>query len=69
MSSPYSSRENVQSPLQSPSIAGSPMSSVYQTSRKSSQTSTSGLSGKILIFVYTSIYKYENILFNVLFTG
>ncbi|XP_060856008.1 MAP kinase-activating death domain protein isoform X3 [Metopolophium dirhodum] len=44
MSSPYSSRENVQSPLQSPSIAGSPMSSVYQTSRKSSQTSTSGLS-------------------------
>lgn len=51
MSSPYSSRENVQSPLQSPSIAGSPMSSVYQTSRKSSQTSTSGLSGKILIFV------------------
>ncbi|KAL4104662.1 hypothetical protein QTP88_019944 [Uroleucon formosanum] len=44
MSSPYSSRENVQSPLQSPSIAGSPISSVYQTSRKSSQTSTSGLS-------------------------
>ncbi|XP_025203393.1 MAP kinase-activating death domain protein-like isoform X3 [Melanaphis sacchari] len=43
-SSPYSSRENVQSPLQSPSIAGSPMSSIYQASRKSSQTSTSGLS-------------------------
>ncbi|XP_025417158.1 MAP kinase-activating death domain protein isoform X2 [Sipha flava] len=43
-SSPFGSRENVQSPLQSPSIASSPISSVYQASRKSSQTSTSGLS-------------------------
>lgn len=37
----------MQSPLQSPSVAGSPMSSVYQESRKSSQTSTSGLSGNM----------------------
>ncbi|VVC41070.1 Hypothetical protein CINCED_3A012715 [Cinara cedri] len=44
ISSPYDSRENVQSPILSPSIAGSPISSVYQESRKSSQTSTSGLS-------------------------
>lgn len=46
----------MQSPLQSPSNAGSPISSAYQESRKSSQTSTSGLSGKILfiiLFVYT----------------
>ncbi|XP_050426755.1 MAP kinase-activating death domain protein isoform X2 [Adelges cooleyi] len=42
-SSPYGSHENIRSPPLSPSAVGSPVSSANQESRKSSQTSTSGL--------------------------